>query len=91
MMMQIFLLADSPWLVRLCLLSCLATSCFFLGLEYLQLQDVGWATYAGDFYNIVDMAMFLTYVTYFLLRMADPASALLPLQQGAHALSAGTD
>lgn len=81
LMTQIFLLSDSPWLVRLCNMSCLATSCFFLGLEYIQLQDVGWAEYAGDFYNIVDMAMFVTYVAYFVLRMADPASALLPLSQ----------
>lgn len=37
------------------------------------------------------MAMFVTYVTYFLLRMADPGSSLLPLQQGAAALVTGTD
>ena len=67
-------------------MSCLATSCFFLGLEYLQLQDVGWAEYAADFYNMVDMAMFITYVIYFVLRMADPASALLPLKQGRETL-----
>ena len=45
------------------------------------MKDLGWEAYAGNFYNIVDMAMFVTYVTYFLLRMVDPASPLLELDQ----------
>ena len=35
---------------------------------------------------MVDMAMFITYVVYFILRMADPSSALLPLKQDEGAL-----
>lgn len=71
-------------------MSCLSTSCFFLGLEYIQLLDLGWETYAGDFYNIVDMAMFVTYVTYFFMRMSDARSVLLPLD-ASHSTSGGVD
>jgi len=53
-----------------------------MGLEVIQMQDGGFEEYVKDFYNCVDLAMFVTYCCYFLVRMFDTESTLLPLEAG---------
>ena len=64
--------------VMICIIVCMLTQLIFLGIEILQMQHRG-AEYFSDGWNKLDCSLFVLFVIYFIIRMADPTMEIVPI------------
>jgi hypothetical protein len=85
--LQLFLVTD-PGRVKYLNLLCLFTQFLFMTVEVFQILKQG-RYYFYDFWNVVDIVLFFTYLVYFFGRIFDSGSSVLPLENDvmpAHAM-----
>ena len=77
-LVQLFWLDDNHFLLRVCNILLFATEIAFFLIELGQLNYLGAASYFSEFWNWIDMILFLIVLMYFCLRMSLPFDHQLP-------------
>ena len=83
MLLQIFVLEDSPICVLYCIHSCLVVSILFLGIEFVQLDENGVKDYIMDSSNQIDLITLFTFFYYYVLRFYDQRNPLVSIDGNA--------